>query len=752
MDEVDSLVGDIGSNGTSNEEATQNGALNAVSQGVDEANEQTDKDSKEVEREQIKKKWAEYESAREFDKAARQAYMKDRQYAAGTNDPSWASDANLIGAFIDILTSFLYAKNPDVSCRAAEQVGDQPNDDNTNFAQTLELIVARLWYRALLKRTIKKQVRSTLTVGAGWFKAIMWSQKRPQPQVEKTLRDAEEQVARIQATAQSIQDDVDATTSAKVKEAELQQLITGLRAKTMLARESGMNVDFARAEDIQVSLDVSSLDDYLSANWVSEDMYILKRDLKVRFNRLTEDDISKAVKYYQKSISPAGRNDTIAEAGSGDDSSDGTYSKSTPSNPSGGNKPAEFVKVVELWDRSEGVIMTMCDGIEVWCVEPFPPPQASTRFYPYFFLEFFPVDGSRHPQSLVFRLRKLQDEYAACRSNQRLTRERAIPGIVFNRGLLSQEDADKIQNSVIAESIGVQLTDITMPLQNAFMAKPLPTIDPRLWDSSSIRQDMEAVSGVQEALQQNNSQQPKTATEAQIQQTGFASRTGADRDALEEMLDDFAKYTAETAIQEVDANAAQRIAGPLAFWPAGMDVQDLLTMVNVDLDAGTTGKPDLAADKANWGVLLPLLQKMIVQIRQVQGMDPPLAKSLQNLLGETLRRLDDRLDLTDFIATDPPPPPPAPPKPQPAISIALKGDLPVLDAAVIGANAAGLPPEAIAASGGVGAPPSIKQGAPDHPGSHIADGDIPLHPHMPEPLPAAKETPAEGGKPQAAKS
>lgn len=740
------LVGDITGGAQSAESNNApTSALAAVNQGVSDANKDEKAEQDEIERKLIEKLCKEYSSARGFDKAARVQYAKDRKYAAGQNDPSWASDANLTGSFIDILTSFLYAQNPDLNCRPAEQVGEQPNKDNTAFADSLELIISKLWYTGGLKKGMKRQVRSALSTGVGWAKGLMWSQKRPQPQVEKSLHDAEAQAQRLQAAVTDAREDQDTDTD--VDQAEISQLIAGLRAKIELNREVGFNYDFCRAEDMQVSLDVSSTEDYLSADWISEDIYIPKDALRARFPRLTEDDEQAATQFYQKEMSTGAKSDSV-QAATGEEVADGQYSRSSPTGKfTDGSEPTPFVKVIEFWDRRDGNVKTWVDGVKRWAVEPYTPPQATLRFYPYFRLAFFEVDGHRHPQSLSYRLQKLQDEYAACRSNQRLTRERSIPGLVFNAGLMSPEDASKLEVSVVGEMVGIKPTDIGTPIQNIVMAKPLPTVDVRLWDSTAILADMERISGVQEAMQAAMmSQQPKTATEAQIQQTGFASRTSADRDVIEDMMNDLAKYTAETAIQEVTPPAAERIAGPQVFWPYGMDVQDLLTMVSVDITTGTTGKPNLALDKANWATILPLLQKLMVQIRQVQPTDPPLAQSLENLLRETLHRMDDRLEIDEFIPSEPPPPQPKPAPPPPSVSVSLKGELPPLDAAAIGANAAGLPmiPAMLADGGSTTAAAQAAGGAPGHPAPGM-DGEIPPHPLLPQPLPEAKQTPHAGG-------
>src|ERR1700690_2264355 len=165
----DGLVGEINGQGGA-PQANDPNALAAVNSGVQSSKAQ-DAQAAELERKQIQVEWDEYETARAFDKSARMAFAKDRQYAAGLSDPSWASDANLIGSFIDIMTSFLYAQNPDVSCKAARTVGEQPDDDNSDFAETMELIISRLWKLARLKKSARRQVRSALSVGQGWLKA-----------------------------------------------------------------------------------------------------------------------------------------------------------------------------------------------------------------------------------------------------------------------------------------------------------------------------------------------------------------------------------------------------------------------------------------------------------------------------------------------------------------------------------------------------------------------------------------------------
>jgi hypothetical protein len=673
MDDAADLLGNLGGDSAPGT-TPASGALGAMDKALVE---KAGDDQAELD---VVKKWlGEYKAARAFDLAARVQYAKDRKYAAGLADTNWASDANLVGAFIDILVSFLFAQNPDVSVRPAEKVDETPDDNMTKFAQTLELVVSRLWKDGKLKPTGKKWVRAALSVGMGWVKGTFLTQQKPAPQLEQELSTYNDQLERIQA-AQKAMGEGQGGSDLETQKLAIQESIVGLNARRQKQVRYGLVCDFARSEDIQVSLDVSDITEYPEAEWISIDMYVQTESLKSRFSRLTDEDVKTAAKYYQRNVPLKGDGE---EQVLGDSAQDpGQYSTTAPDgqglSPSGSSKVKSFAKVIEIWDRKNQLVRTMVDGVKTWAVEPYPPPQATERFYPFFGLWFYPVDGQRHPQSLSWRLRKLQNEYSGTRSAQTLTRQRSIPGVIFNAGGLDPTEAEKLKNGVHGEYIALQGTG-GVPVQNLFAPKPQAPYNPQLYDTEPTLSDMERISGVQEALSQSagaGSNEPKTATEAQIQQQGFQSRTGNDRDQLESGLDELALYTAECAIQECPLSWVQRVAGKNAFWlgpndmpeadpmtgqpgppTPGMDVEDLLTMVEVDIDAGTTGKPNTAADKANWATILPLLENSLLQIRQFQTTDPDMATVLIRVLGETLKRMDDRLDLAEFI----------PPAPQPAI-------------------------------------------------------------------------------------
>ena len=293
--------------------------------------------------------------------------------------------------------------------------------------------------------------------------------------------------------------------------------------------------------------------------------------------------------------------------------------------------------------------------------------------------------------------------------------------------MLDEVEAKKLQESKSQEYTALRPSDPGVPLSDLFAAKPVQGIDMRLYDPTLILNDMERISGVQEALSAaiNGPGNPKTATEANIQQSGTQARTTSDRDNLESMLTDMATYTAEQSLQCLETRDVQRLAGPKAFWPAGMDIDDLFTLVEVTIEAGSTGKPRQATDMQAWATILPLIQKSLQTIEQAFATgNAPMANAEIELVKETMLRLGDESDVERFIPRQPPPGSPGaggpPPAVMPQVNISIKGQIDPQTSAEIAApvlrrDAASMPPQQFPAPGGApasGAQPSPMPAAP----------------------------------------
>lgn len=660
------------------------------------------------------KAWADkITRARKYDEPARIQYAKDRRYARGDSGSEVA--ANIVGTNIDILESFLYARDPDVDVRpspsaeppsmdalrdaaeeavkndpdvetvrqetfagvlqdtgdqataqkAAEQAADaftqkriqdqfealrkryqSRQRDNKAFAETLEIIISRLWKDARLKTRGTRWTRSSLTVGVGVLKASWQERTAPSPETVQAINDLQANIARATSLRAEIADDP-GDSDAKIAELERQMATLQSEAERVIAR--GFVVDVVQAEDFQVAPGYA-IADHLDAPWNAHRIAMRYDDAKAEF-ALSEDQCKQATRYAAKKPVMA-RNesamlvddlraseaDAYTSGASADDYGDST----------GGQTDGEFVMLWEIWDRDSNSVLTMIEGIKGW-VKPAWNPTATTRFYPFFLVCTSEVDGQRHPQSLPSRSAKLVDEYQRIGSAEAEHRRRVKPKIAFNAGAVSPKTAEKLMAGVVGEWIPVDLTLPNVPLVNVVWAVAYPPLDPALYDRTRINNELERIWGIQEALT-GSINTAKTATEAQIQQSGFNARTGGRRDALEAALSDLAQYTAEVAHANISVEDAQAMAGPDAMWPEYSGPNDLNSMVVVDIRAGSSGKPDTTAERQAWANQLPLLQQGIVQIGQLRGSDPSdIADALERLLQITAERSGDRIDIGSLV-------------------------------------------------------------------------------------------------------
>lgn len=671
---------------------------NAVTQGDPDPVARARLDKETPEAKEVIKQWKEYEVAQIFDKNARKQYERDRRYAAGTADINYAVDANLLGSYIDILVSYIYARDPKVSARPTEQVEikyDPPidpadpmaavtryqesearrkrNAERHAFAKTMQIVITRLWQQGKLKKCMHKVVRAGYSVAVGWFKAALLFDTKTDPAVQTAINDLRDNMQRVLAIqkrlgAAGIDLDENAPVDGDERlslETELKRQMQGLEAQVEIITRKAMAIDFVASEHMQVALDVRDTDDYLEASWNANALFVQLDDAKARYPDVTESEWKVATKYEQRQptdytgVKALGGNETLEVDPKGEayqyaKVTDGTTSAAAAAMQTAGGDPVYFVKVVELWDKRNNLIKTMIEGLVRYAKEPFAPPHATSRFYPYFQVQFFPVDGDRHPQSLSWRLSKLQDEYANSRSSFRLTRQRSIPGIIFNAAQVAEGEAKKIADSAHGELISVTLTEPEQPVGNAFAAKPISKLDPMLFDNALIIGDMEKISGVQEALQTSQTVD-KTATQAEIEQGGFAARTTAARDRVEDTLTDFAQYTAEVALQGITPQEAQQMAGSLAFWPAGMAIESITQWLAIQIEAGSTGRPNTSAEREAWVQILPVIKETIMLVAEARATNnEPMAQVWIELLRETCNRFDDRIDVDRFIPTLPP--------------------------------------------------------------------------------------------------
>jgi hypothetical protein len=551
----------------------------------------------------------------------------------------------------------------------------QLRDDSKQLADTLELVVAALWKKAKLKRQALPLVNSSLTVAAGWIKAVWLERTGKDPLIQQKIDDIMDNLASMAETKREIEsgesNDVDAL------KAQLEQQKEGLEAQVEMVVARGFAIDFIAAEDMQVAPECRDMYSYLDSPWLAQRAFISVKQAKADYPDI-EANIKSATMYFrEKTVDATIDRDVGIAAGSEVTAEEAdSYRKGSSDNQAAGfsanasasaSEEDSFICVWEAWNRDSSMVLTFIEGLDVYAKAPFPPDPGTSRFYPYFLYEIGHIDGERHPRSLITRSERLFDEYNRTRSNFSEHRARSIPKTAFNAGQLDKENASKLERGGIQEMVGVHTLDPSINLQNVLVPISYAQVDEKLYDTSPIRSELEMIWGVQEALSAQI-HVAKTATEAQIAHEGSQSRTGYMRAGLDEMMNDLAQYTAEVALQKMSVEDVKAICGPWCLWPTGMGIEDMNSLVDVNIHAGSTGKPDTASEQQAWAAILPDLKSAIQEVGQLRGSTKEeVADCIEALIEETIRRTGDRrTDATAFLPDPPrtpvpPPPPPAPP-------------------------------------------------------------------------------------------
>lgn len=639
--------------------------------------------------------------ARKGDKAFRKRVVRDRKFATGEALAGYEVSTNLVQATIDTLIPFLYAKDPDVDVVPQDQVSPPPvqrpvppkpplppvgpdgmpmvaldgmpispdpaamaqyqlqlaqfeaeqqalaeraqvereqNDMVRRLSQTIEIVVSRLWHKAKLKAEAKRWLRGGMTSAEGWLKVSMQGDLKTDPQVQKELHTLQEQLAAITALQKQVDENTCKDYDASV--ADLQGKIAGAeqRLETYVGR--CLAIDWIDTLDMQTPQSLRQVSEYVNSPWLADATYYSVEEACARFE-IDAKKLASAARWKAPAVDVTEDGQPITRTDVSDEGD--AWTRTTDADSEG------CVRVWEINAKSDNQVFTWIEGTDFWAKPPQAPRFQTTRWYPYFLLALYECDAERHPQSLSWRLSKLQDEFCSARSNFAEVRRRAKQSVMFDATNISPGDADKITGGQNQEFIPIKPVRPGEPLGNSFAPKPYNSVDAGLYETGPIRADMETVSGAQDALRQG-AVQPKTATQAEIENTGGMARTGYSRDCLDMGLDDMALYTAELALQAFTPEQVRRWAGPHAVWPQGMPAEQVEALVSVAIRAGSTGKPNTTAERNAWSALLPILQGMIQQIGQLRGADPQeLGDKLTELLRETVLRTGERIDVDRFL-------------------------------------------------------------------------------------------------------
>ena len=258
-------------------------------------------------------------------------------------------------------------------------------------------------------------------------------------------------------------------------------------------------------------------------------------------------------------------------------------------------------------------------------------------FWPVYALTFNEVEDEEHlfPPSDVYLLKSMQEDHNKSRQAKREHRFAARPRWAYPRGAMEAEDASALGRAApfsatpINLAPGEKISDKLQPI-------PVPGVDPNLYDTNEVFADMQVVGGAQEANYGGVAK--ATATESAIAANATAASDSTSVDDLDAFLTRIARAAGQIMLREMSGDVVRRIVGVGAVWPEDLGLADIAEEIYLEIEAGSSGKPNQAVEIANW-------QKMLPFLIQMPGISP------EWLARESIRRLDDKVDLTQALVS-----------------------------------------------------------------------------------------------------
>lgn len=630
-------------------------SLAAFGQGVDQADadergETTDQQVTRIREEaMVKSLFEKIDKAREHDKEAYAQLARDRMYARG--DSIFTTAVNIIGSYIDTWVSLLYAKDPDVDSTPSETVGKSDMEEARLFGKTGSIIVRKLWRKARLKTHARAWIRASLTSHMGWLKVTWQEREGSDPITDQAISDLQDNLADVHRRVHELKEQEYDCGPEELQAEQIRLAIKGLEEKREVVKRKGLCMDQVDMADITVSDEAPSVSRYLDSPWISHRLYMRVSEAAATFPALDSDELKSCATFSQKPPKAAVQREAGALAELSRHDADAYVAENAIQNSGKGG----FLCVEEFWDKTTNQVFTIIRGLKRYARAPYAPNPGTTRFYPFFGLHFTDVDGNRWPQSLNQRSQSIQDAFNRTFDAFEKHRKRVKPKLAVNAAAIDSEQLTKILNADIQEIVAIHALNPKADLRQLIAPILYAAIDPALYDTSPLMKQFELIWGLQEAMTATIDV-AKTATESELQQTGTNARKDDKRDRFEEELNDVSQYTLEISLQKINPEEAAQMAGPEAFWPSQdemglpIDIEDVDMLAQLNIRAGSSGKPNSRAMRESWAAIMPLIQALMEKIAMLRQSNPlELADKLEELIVETAARAGEALDPTRFI-------------------------------------------------------------------------------------------------------
>lgn len=503
------------------------------------------------------------------------------------------------------------------------QQGMQRRQLLTRYGKTLELLFTHFMKEGApldFKMALKRVVRRACTTGVGYVELGFQREKGPRPGLAEQLADSRARLDHIQRLVEEQGADVDPDDA---EQAELQHAIASLQAEPEIVLREGLVFDYPQSTKVIPDKMCRGLVGFIGARHLTIEYIFTRDEVQEMFGVDLGDDYTG-----YKSDGKTSKDDSANFVP--DDSE--IDAEATVN----GKKGDGLVCVWKHYDKPSGLVYYLADGCKRFLRPPAAPDVFVESFWPVFALTFNEVESETtlFPPSDVALMSDMQAEYNRSRQGLREHRTAARPRWIASRGALSDTDIETLKK-MNPFDVGLVDKDPQTKIGDLVESMPVPGVDPNLYETGPIFSDTQYVVGAQEASFGGTSK--ATATESAIAANSTQSSDQASIDELDGLLTMIARAGGQILQREMSEEQVKKIVGPGAIWPE-LPLAEIAAEIYLEVEAGSSGRPNQAVEVQNFKELGPLLL-------QIPGINPTwLAK-------EAIRRLDDRIDLNEAVAS-----------------------------------------------------------------------------------------------------
>ncbi len=427
------------------------------------------------------------------------------------------------------------------------------------------------------KASMKQLVRRVKTCGIGYVRPSYQRLMEKKPEQLARLADAMSQLKNLEELQKDLAEGEIEKNDAEM--AEIQATIDSLNDDAIVIRE-GLTFDFPKSTSIIFDKRCTQVVGWIGCGWVAERWYLSPEEIEAIWGCELGKDYT-SYDYDSKGDMPVRQ-----EGDGGKDSLACVYMR---------------------YDKRTGCIGVVCEGYEGFIEKPHAPDVKIEAFFPWFPLAFNQIEHEQDviPPSDVTLIRPQQKEKNRAREALRKHRMSNIPRTVHSAGSLEAKDIENLKQAPEYGS-SIPLNGLADGQSVTDLLQPFPTapIDPNFYDTSATERDVEQVIGSQQADMGGGG--GNSATQVSVEESSRVSSIDSNIDDLNEHLTEIAKASGQIMLRNMSKQMVVEIVGKGAVWPE-LSYEDVIKEVWLEVQAGSSGRPNRTKDIADLERLIPIL-------------------------------------------------------------------------------------------------------------------------------------------------